>query len=155
MTARDALQDKLQGFSVGSDDYLVKPFEMAELVARLGALSLRRSGLARRFQVADLVLDLQQQSARRGNRELRLSPTLWKLLEVLMRASPQIVRKAELEQALWGDDLPNSDPLKVHLYKLRKWVDAPGEPPLLHTFTNRGVALKSMPTGEAPECTGD
>lgn len=143
LTARDALHDKLTGFEVGSDDYLVKPFEMAELVARIKALAMRRSGQAKRFQVADLMMDIQQHQATRGAVALRLSPTGWKLLETLMRASPKVVSKQALEHALWGDEVPNTDSLKVHLHKLRKQVDLPGLEPLIHTVTHHGVVLKS------------
>jgi DNA-binding response OmpR family regulator len=143
LTARDALHDKLTGFEVGSDDYLVKPFEMAELVARIKALAMRRSGQAKRFQVADLMMDIQQHQATRGAVALRLSPTGWKLLETLMRASPKVVSKQALEHVLWGDEVPNTDSLKVHLHKLRKQVDLPGLEPLIHTVTHHGVVLKS------------
>src|SRR5438876_572865 len=85
LTSLDALADKLASFSVGADDYLVKPFELPELVARIRALSLRRSGQASRLQVADLIMDLSTRKVSRNGQELHLSPTGWTLLECLMR----------------------------------------------------------------------
>jgi len=143
LTARETLQDKLDGFAAGADDYLIKPFQNSEFVARVGALSKRRSGLARHLEVADLVMNLDAKQALRGTKNVELSPTNWKLLEALMRASPNVLSKRLLEQQVWGEDVPDSNSLKVHLHRLRKLVDTQGIPPLLHTIKGHGYCLRS------------
>lgn len=142
LTARCALEDKLQGFRSGSDDYLVKPFELDELVVRIQALARRRSGQVRLLSYADLEMNLDSRLATRAGQALKLSPTAWNLLETLLRASPNVVTRAELEEAVWGDDLPDSNALKVHLYHLRKQVDADFDKPLIQTIQGHGFALK-------------
>lgn len=143
LTARDTLEDKLAGFDAGTDDYLVKPFELSELAARVKALSKRRSARAQRLEVGPLVLDLSQKTATRGRQALELTPTGWKLLELLMRESPNVVSREKMEKAIWQDDeQPDSDVLKVHLYRLRQEVDKPFPDKLIHTIANHGVALR-------------
>ncbi|WP_413699719.1 response regulator transcription factor [Psychromonas sp. KJ10-10] len=123
LTAMDSLQDKLTGFEKGTDDYLVKPFAMKELIVRVQALSRRRSGQVNRLSLLDLELDLQKKQATRAEVVLKLSPIALKILEVLMRASPNPVTREDLIQSVWGDDQPDSNSLKVHIYNLRKQVD--------------------------------
>lgn len=144
LTARDALDDKLKGFESGSDDYLVKPFELAELVARIKVLAKRSSGQATCLQVGDLVMDLELHQLKRGKREIKLAPREWQLLEELMRASPSVVPKNQLEYRVWGEELPNSNSLKVHLHKLRKAVDGENETPLLETVSGVGVVIREI-----------
>lgn len=144
LTARDQLSDKLEGFRVGTDDYLVKPFELPELVARLRALAQRRSGQAQVLRCGDLEMNLQERCASRAGQVLKLSPTGWKLLETLLRASPAVVSRASLEDALWQDDLPDSNALKVHFHHLRKSVDAPFSTTLIQTIPGHGFALKEQ-----------
>lgn len=153
LTARDTLQDKLKGFEVGSDDYLVKPFEMAELVARIHALAKRKSGQSRQWSVAGLVMDFQRHQVTREGQPIKLSPIGWKLLEALMQASPQVVSKAQLSQKIWGDDVPDSDALKVHLHKLRKAVDDGFSTPLIQTFPGVGFALQANQKQEPNDAT--
>lgn len=142
LTARDTLDDKLAGFDRGADDYMVKPFELPELVARLRVLVRRHTATVPTLQVADLVLDAGTHQARRGERPLALSPTEWKLLECLMRASPKVVPRERLEALLWDGEPPSRDALKMQLYRLRQLVDGDHEPPLLHTLRGVGVALR-------------
>lgn len=142
LTARDTLDDKLIGFSKGADDYLVKPFAMEELIVRAQVLSRRRSGEISRFTVADLVLDIQEKSVKRGNKILKLSPTAFKLLELLMRVSPSPISREDLMQGVWGDAQPDSNSLKVHMYHLRKQVDGNNEHKLVHTIPNQGFAVR-------------
>lgn len=111
LTARDSLPDKLSGFDVGTDDYMVKPFEMLELVARIKVLSKRQSGQSERFSIADLTVDFKSKVAKRHQRELKLSPTGWILLEVLLRKSPQVLSREQLSRAIWGDEIPDSNVL--------------------------------------------
>lgn len=141
LTARDGLDDRLQGLRTGADDYLVKPFALAELEARIDAVLRRTLGARQRLQVADLVLDLDSWRVTRGGQTLRLNPACLKLLEVLMRKSPGVVRREALETALWGDDPPASDSLRSHLHLLRQAVDRPFPKPLLHTVHGIGYRL--------------
>lgn len=141
LTARDTLDDKVAGFSVGTDDYLVKPFAMKELLIRIRALAKRRSRLVKRFVVADLEIDLDSYVIRRGKDLLHLTPTEWKLIKKLAANSPATVPRSELERALWGSDVPESNSLQVHLHKLRQKVDGPYETSLLHTYPGLGIAL--------------
>lgn len=143
LTARDTLTDKLAGFDAGTDDYLVKPFQMAELAARIKALADRRSAQAKLLRVGDLELDLSTRTATRAGRRLSLTPTGWTVLEVLMRNAPSIVSRTALAQALWGDDQPETDALKVHLYRLRQQVDKPFPFSMIRTLANHGVAIRA------------
>ena len=143
LTARDTLEDKLAGFDAGTDDYLIKPFEMTELVARVKALAKRRSAQSQRLQVGPLTLDLSRRVATRDGDVLALTPTGWKLLELLMRESPNVVTREQMEAAIWGgEDFPDSDVLKVHLYKLRQQVDKPYAHKLIETIAAHGVVLR-------------
>ncbi|NVZ49684.1 response regulator transcription factor [Pseudomonas sp. B6002] len=143
ITSLDSLQDKLDGFACGTDDYLVKPFELPELVARLRALSQRLSSQASLLQVADLQMNLATREARRNNQRLHLSPTAWQLLECLLRASPNPVSRERLERAIWGDEPPDSNSLKVHLCRLRRSVDKGFTVPLIHTQAGVGFCLRT------------
>ena len=143
LTARDTLDDKLAGFDVGADDYLVKPFEMPELAVRVEALIRReRGGVAgTTYQVADLELDPERGVAIRAGNRLNLSPRSFEILLELMRKSPAIVTRKELERVLWGDEPPDSDALRSHLYNLRRIVDKPFEKQLIETLAGRGFRL--------------
>jgi len=142
LTARDTIEDKLAGFEAGTDDYLVKPFAMEELVARINALSQRRSGRSKKLTVADLQLDLSQKTVTRGKQNIELSPTSWAILETLMREAPKVVSRKELEQAVWQGDPPDSNALKVHLHRLRQKIDKPFPTPLIQTVPNHGFAIR-------------
>nr|WP_204355896.1 response regulator transcription factor [Marinobacter bohaiensis] len=142
LTARDQLADKVEGFESGTDDYLVKPFELQEMLVRIRALAHRRSGQVQRLGCAGLDMDLSAQSATRDGQPLKLSPTGWRLLETLLRASPAIVSRRALEEAVWGDEPPDSNSLKVHMHHLRKIVDQGFGRPLIHTVPGRGFVLK-------------
>ncbi|KRG74435.1 chemotaxis protein CheY [Stenotrophomonas ginsengisoli] len=155
LTARGELPDKIAGFRSGADDYLVKPFALPELEVRLEALQLRRDGRSaqQRLQVGDLSLDLSTLEAHRAGHLLHLYPACRKLLEVLMRASPAAVPRERLEQALWGDELPDGDMLRSHIYELRRAVDAPFAVKLLHTLPKLGYRLRvpdQEPVAAAP-----
>jgi len=143
LTARDQLKDKIAGFHAGTDDYLVKPFELQELVIRLQALSRRRSGQVQLLQCADLSMNISEKTASRAGQLLKLSPTAWQLLETLLRASPNVISRQQLEEAIWGEVGTDSNSLKVHLFNLRKVVDAPFNAPLIHTVSGHGFALRA------------
>lgn len=143
LTARDTLADKVAGLDTGADDYLVKPFEIQELEARVRALIRRHRGAIgpATLTVADLELDTGTLVVRRGGRELSVTPIGLKLLTVLLRASPRVVSRRELERQVWGDVLPDSDTLRSHLYNLRKTIDRPFGLPLLHTVQGAGYRI--------------
>ena len=143
LTARDTLEDKLAGFDAGTDDYMVKLFELSELVARVKALSKRRSSFAQQLRVGPLVMDLSLKTVSRDGQALSLTPTCWKLLELLLRESPNVVSREHMERAIWNEmDRPDSNVLKVHLYKLRQQVDKPFSTKLIQTVSTHGVALR-------------
>jgi DNA-binding response OmpR family regulator len=143
LTARDTLEDKLAGFDAGTDDYLVKPFELSELTARVKALAKRRSALARQLEVGPLVMDLSRKTVSREGETLNLTPTCWKLLELLMQESPNVVSRKNMHNAIWSElEVPDSNVLKVHLYKLRQQVDKPFSTKLIHTIATHGVAIR-------------
>ena len=142
LTARDTLNDKLAGFAVGSDDYMVKPFEMLELIARIHVLANRRNGSTNILSLHGVDVDFSAKTLKRNKCVLQLSPTGWKILEVLMRKSPEVVSKESLLKAVWGDELPDSDSLKVHLFKLRQNIDIKGYNKLIHTVTGQGFVFR-------------
>jgi DNA-binding response OmpR family regulator len=156
LTARDTIDDKVEGLGVGADDYLVKPFELRELEARLAAL-LRRS---RRqvsnevLQVGDMSLDTATLRLQRAGTDLQISPIGLKLLSILMRASPRVVSRRDIEREIWGDILPDSDTLRSHLYNLRKVIDKPFANPLLHTIHSAGYRLADLASEQTPDGDG-
>lgn len=142
LTARDALNDRLEGFRAGADDYLTKPFALPELAARIAAVLKRaRGGADRTLAVGDLRYDLDTLEVRRAGALLHPGPIGLKLLAVLMRKSPAVVPRRALEDALWGDDPPDSDSLRSHIHALRQQIDKPFAKPLLHTVHGIGYRL--------------
>lgn len=139
LTARDELNDRLKGLQAGADDYLIKPFALSELVARIEAILRRSSGnRQRKMQISDLIYDLDTLQVTRSGKLIKLNPIGLKLLAVLMQRSPAVVRREQLEEALWGDDFPDSDSLRSHIHQLRQAIDKPFEFPLLHTLHGVG-----------------
>lgn len=143
LTARDTLQDKLSGFGAGADDYLVKPFSLLELEARLIALNQRRSvaGQARILSFADIRYNLDTVEIQRGQRNIKLTTAPRKILELLLRAGGRTVTRAELTEAVWGDNPPDADALSVHMHALRSALHAQGEAPILLTVRGEGYRL--------------
>lgn len=142
LTARDTLDDKMKGFTSGTDDYLVKPFDFNELVMRVRALIKRSMGEVSnsQLQIHDLILDSARQTINRAGQNIELPPIQFKLLKLLMRNSPKVITKQEIVIELWGDTEPESDALRSHIYNLRKMVDKPFDQKLIHTVS--GVGLK-------------
>jgi DNA-binding response OmpR family regulator len=142
LTARDRLEDKLAGFETGADDYLVKPFELQEVEARLKVLTARgRRRSPRELKVGNLIYNLDTLSVRRGGQEIYLNPIGLKLLQSLMEASPNVVSRAELEMEVWGEEMPDSDSLRVHIHSLRSAIDKPFGSNMIQTRHGIGYRL--------------
>lgn len=147
LTAKDLLEDKIEGFEAGADDYLVKPFSLIELDARLKAL-MRRANVPqapRVVSVADLTFDLDTLEAQRGGEPVKLNPTTRRLLMLLMQNTHRVVTRAELERELWGDQPPQGDFLRAHMHALRAAIDKNFSLKLLHTIHGTGYRLTADP----------
>jgi len=142
LTARDALEDRLQGLNAGADDYLIKPFALSELVARIEAILRRTSGNRQRtLQVSDLVYNLDTLQVTRGGKLLKLNPSGLKLLAILMQKSPSVVPRDSLQHLLWDDEIPDTDSLRSHIHQLRQTIDKPFSTALLKTVHGIGYQL--------------
>ncbi len=149
LTARDTLEDKVAGLDAGADDYLVKPFELEELDARLRAM-LRRSGgdvAAEVLKVGELAVNTGTLEVHRQGTRVNLTPIGLKLLVALMKASPKVLNRRALEREVWGEIAPDSDALRSHLYNLRKAIDKPFNEPMLQNIPGMGYKL-NKPDGQ-------
>ena len=147
LTARDTLPDKLAGFQAGTDDYLVKPFALQELLARVLALAARGRRQSKQvLTLADLELNLGTMTVKRAGTPLVLNQVCIRILAYLMQAAPNLVTRQDLTYHIWQDFPPGSDALRSHLYNLRQVVDKPFEKPLLHTV--RGVGYRMVDPDE-------
>ncbi|MFC1747452.1 response regulator transcription factor [Pseudomonadota bacterium] len=146
LTARDTLDDKLAGFDSGADDYLVKPFALQELLARLTALSKRgkTENNLETIEVSDLSYNPRTLEVIRNGQTLTLTPTGLKILELLMRNSPNVVSRQLILSTVWPDTLPDSDALRAHIHTLRSAVDKPFGAPLIHTIHGIGFKLAAL-----------
>ena len=146
LTAKDLVVDKVAGFEAGADDYLVKPFSLLELEARLGALARRGAprpseGIMR---IAGLTYDPNTLIAERDGIAIKLNPSTRRLLVLLMQNTHRVVTRRELERELWGDQPPDGDVLRAHMYALRNAVDKPFASKLLHTHHGEGYRLAAV-----------
>lgn len=143
LTARDALNDKIEGLEAGADDYVVKPFALREIEARVNALLRRSRPPAEHstLKVGDLSFNTGTLKVTRGERSVELPPIPMKFLELLMRQSPRVVPREEVERVIWGDLPPDSDALRAHLHLLRKAVDGHGGIPLIKTHRGMGYQI--------------
>jgi two-component system response regulator MprA len=151
LTARDAVDDRVAGLDAGADDYLVKPFALNELLARLRAL-LRRSDPAGEpvLRFADLTLDTRSREAERAGRPIELTRTEFSLLELLMRHPRQVLSRSQIYESVWGYDFgPSSNSLGVYVGYLRRKTEAADEPRLIHTARGVGYALREPRGKEA------
>lgn len=146
LTARDLVADRVAGLDAGADDYLVKPFALEELRARLRAL-LRRSGAAEELlRYADVELEVAACRARRGERPLDLTRTEYALLELFLRNPGRVLGRSLIFEAVWGYDFgPSSNALWVYISYLRGKLEADGEPRLIQTVRGLGYVLRSEP----------
>jgi len=148
LTARDATSDKVEGLEAGADDYMTKPFEFAELLARIN-VALRRhrrsaDGGADVLRVGDLVVKPGSREVVRGERDITLTAREFELLEYLARHAGQVVNKETLFEKVWGYDFDvESDAIKVYVSYLRKKLNAEGEPDLIHAIRGVGYVLKA------------
>jgi DNA-binding response OmpR family regulator len=142
LTAADGLDDRLAGFEAGGDDYVVKPFAMAELLARVRAV-LRRSGRLQSpvLEVRDLLIDDNAKQAMRSGAVLDLTPTEFELLSVLARSPNHVFSKGQLLSQIWGFDSYDPNLVEVHVSALRRKLDAHG-PRLVHTVRSRGYVFR-------------
>jgi len=152
ITARDAVSDRIQGLDAGADDYLVKPFDLEELLARLRALLRRtRQGEAggppdESLTFADLRLDPGTREVTRGERPIRLTRTEFALLELLMCHPRQVLGRDRILELVWGYDFPTTaNSLEVYIGYIRRKTEAHGEPRLIHTVRGVGYALRETP----------
>ena len=152
LTAREPVDDRVQGFALGADDYLVKPFSLRELDARIQALVRRAQGrqVQGRLAWADLQVDTRAPQAWRRGQTINLTPTMHKLLLCLMRAAPAVVRKQEMEYLLWRDQPPESGALRMHIHDLRQQIDKNFTFALIETVHGTGWRLHE-PDATAPE----
>jgi two-component system, OmpR family, response regulator MprA len=144
LTARDAVEDRVDGLDAGADDYVVKPFALEELLARLRALLRRSDGRGGgELSYADLTLDPDTREVRRGDREVELTKTEFALLEHLLRHPRQVLTRSQIFEAVWGYDFgPRSNSLEVYVGYLRRKTEEGGEPRLIQTVRGVGYALR-------------
>jgi len=146
LSARRSVDDRVRGLEQGGDDYLTKPFALAELVARLRNLLKRNSPAgsdATRLRVLDLELDLLRREATRAGQVLQLTPQEFVLLEYLCRNAGRVVTRSMILDQVWGMRIqPDTNVVDVHIYRLRGKVDGPGQQPLIRTLRGVGYVLK-------------
>jgi DNA-binding response OmpR family regulator len=145
LTARDAFEDKVKGFGKGADDYLTKPFDLRELVLRCEAMS-RRSELHQNTVVSHglLSLDIRSFEVLWSSENVKVTKVGFKLLHKLLSEMPYPVSRSELIEHVWGDEPPESNALKSHIYALRKATEQVTGKPILHTISNIGYQLKDI-----------
>lgn len=142
LTARDSIDDKVTGLAVGADDYLVKPFSLRELSARVQALIRRAFGDAgMKLKVSDLEFDLTTTQVSRAGCVIKLNPTCLTILKELMMKSPAIVNRARLEALVWAGTVPDSDSLRANIYLLRQAIDKSFDKKLIHTHPGLGWSI--------------
>jgi two-component system, OmpR family, response regulator len=143
LTGADTVDDRLAGFAAGGDDYLVKPFSMAELLARIRAILLRTGSLSTaRWEIGDLVVDEARRKVTRAGHPIDLTPTEYQLLSVLVKNTGQVVSKDQIVGHVWGFDPVESNAINVHMSSLRRKLDAHG-PHLIHTVRGMGFVLRA------------
>ncbi len=142
LTARDSQLDKRDGFLAGSDDYLTKPFDFEEVALRCQALARRRDLHAENIlNIGELTLDYNRHYVTRAGQKLSLSRTDFDILKHIAQSYPAVISRTDIMRKVWGDDLPDSDVLRSHIYTLRNALDKPFQKPLLKTVHGVGFTL--------------
>ncbi len=152
VTARHTVEDRVLGLQKGADDYLIKPFSLQELEARLQAIVRRTQQYSHSdvLIIGDLEFDRGKMQVTRAEKLVPLSPLLLKMLEKLMSTYPNLVTRAELEHHLWGDMPPNSDALRAHIHGLRSAIDKPFDSAMLQTVHGIGYRLSTDSLSNRP-----
>ena len=144
LTAKDTLADKLEGFDAGADDYLLKPFALEELEARLQVLVRRSTNPVEQIlEAGPIRVDLGRRQATNKGQPVKLNRTCFRILVELMRAAPSVVAREDLENLLWGDFKPASDALRSHMYTLRKALDDAAKDSPIETIVGVGFRMRS------------
>lgn len=142
LTARDSIDDRVTGLEVGADDYLIKPFSLRELNARVQALVRRAYGDSEmKLRVGDLTFDLSTTQVNRAGKPIKLNPTCLTILKELMIRSPAIVSRSRLEAQVWGGGALDSDSLRANIYLLRQAIDKAFDKKLIHTHPGLGWSI--------------
>lgn len=144
LTARDAVADRVKGLDLGADDYLIKPFDFDELLARIRAMTRKRVGShSNRFMLADLVVDTKQRTASRGNVSISLLPKEFSILEYMIRNQGIVLSREQLENQIWNYEYSgSSNNMDVYISRLRRKIDGGQETRLLHTVRGVGWVLR-------------
>jgi DNA-binding response OmpR family regulator len=141
LTAMGGTEDQLGGFKAGVDDYVVKPSTMPILWARIGALHKRSQNQQALKTLGSLTVNIESRALTREGKSVTLTPTEWRILEMLLRNSPKVVPRSEIERFVWPDEEPDRGRLNVHLHALRKALDKPFTYPLIKTVTGLGLCI--------------
>jgi len=146
LTAMGTTEDQLGGFNAGVDDYVVKPCPMPLLWARINSLYRRAKNQRAMQELGPLKIDIESRELKREGQVIALTPTEWRILEILLQYSPKVISRADIEQSVWPNQEPDQGRLNVHLHALRKAVDKPFSYPLIKTVTGLGLCIsaKSM-----------
>ena len=150
LTARDAVSDRVEGLDLGADDYLVKPFDFDELLARIRAMTRKRAGRrSNQFTIADLTVDTERRTAARGGAEIPLLPKEFSILEYMIRNQGIVLSREQLENQIWNYEYSgNSNNVDVYISRLRKKIDSGHTVKLLHTIRGVGWVLRAEEAAE-------
>ena len=150
LTARDAVADRVKGLDLGADDYLVKPFDFEELLARIRAMTRKHTGSrSNRFMLADLIVDVERRTVTRAGREIALLPKEFTILEHMIRNQGIVLSREQLEQRIWNYEYSgSSNNIDVYISKLRKKVDEGHPVRLIHTIRGVGWVLRAQEAGD-------
>lgn len=151
LTARDAVSDRVKGLDLGADDYLVKPFDFDELLARIRAMTRKRAGSrSNRFTIADLTVDTERRTVMRGGAEISLLPKEFTILEYMIRNQGIVLSREQLENQIWNYEYSgSSNNVDGYLSRLRKKIDSGHSVKLIHTIRGVGWVLRADEAGEA------
>ena len=146
LTAKDTVEDIVTGLSAGADDYLIKPFSLQVLLARLEVLQRRSSKKDNNkiLSAYDLSINLDTREVKRGKSAIFLKPTTAKILEYLIRNTHRVVPRKEIEKHIWGDNPPAGDSLRAHIYSIRQSVDKASDLQLVHTIHGIGYRIAKI-----------